>query len=535
MKRWYIYTKSHGSATAATRSLMTNKLMTSKAIRFATTSCYYGRMIKVGVKKAELFPKTDRRSKHAVIFVHGLHGDPNDSWRQRKSTKTFPELLALDKDMHTIDIYSFGYPSNLILNYDFREVSKILYSEIKAHLNGKDIFFVAHSMGGLVVQQFLVDQFEMFHPEVAQRVKGIVYLAVPFNGSTKANLFSWLLPFHKQVHSLMTNNPALDQLRTSWAKYVYRGGDERLPDTFRVNIPQIAIYGVRDRIVSKNSASSFHIGATVIPSDTGHKHICKIDQFSTEYKHIKDFIIEKVSSKIKLMIVHIHGWAKQRFPEEAHYHLDWTRHFKISPTTRILPHSTVWEKEILPEVESLANEWSEKGGVIRIYSKLCLTGALLIGSRLSFTKGVKLEVEHYGQIWMADKYDTSYNVIPKTTFGNLTGSPRAILILSVRKNIQTEVEQYLNSTQQTYKKLVNLLPPNGAGPESIQNSIQALSYALSVKEEIEKLKTEGVKEIFLFLNTPLSVAFFVGHRLTASCPIITFEFNGIDYTFSSKI
>lgn len=496
----------------------------------------------MGVKKAELFPKMDRKSKHAVIFVHGLHGDPNNTWRQRKSAKTLPELFSLDKELDIIDVYSFGYPSNLIVNYDFREVSKILYSEIKAHLAGKDIIFIAHSMGGLVVQQYLIDQCELFHSEAVRQVKGIVYLAVPFSGSSKADFFSWFVPFHKQVHSLTTNNPALDKLRENWIKYVYQGGDERLPDAHRVDVSQIAIYGVRDRIVTKNSASPFHIGATIIPSDAGHKHICKVDQFSTEYKHIKDFIIENVMSKtkpIQPMVVHIHGWVKQGFPEETHYQLDWVRHFQLSPSIRNLPSPEVWTTEILPEVEFISKEWSEKwskqGGTVRIYAKLCLTGALLIGSRLSCTKGVKLEVEHYGQIWAADKSDLSYKAIPKTTFGNSVASSRAILILSVTKDIQNEVEQHLNSTQETYKKIVNLLPPNEPGRESIKSSSHALSYAISVKDEIEKLKNEGIKEVFLFLNTPLSVAFFVGHRLTASCPIKTFEFNGTGYVPASNI
>lgn len=497
----------------------------------------------MGGKKAALISKMDRQSKHAMIFVHGLHGDPDGTWRQSKTSKTLPELLALDEKLNGIDVYSFGYPSNLVVNYDFREVSKILHSEIKAHLTGKDIILIAHSMGGLVVQQYLIDQFEQFNNTAVKQVKGIIYMAVPFEGSSKANFASWFVPYHKQVSSLIVNNPLLQELRENWVKYVFRGGQENLPDAMQCTISQLALYGARDWIVSKKSASPFHVGAEVIASDTGHKDICKIDQFSTEYKHIKKFVLDtfttQITSTTTPMIVHVYGWDKQGFKEEPHYPLDWTKYFQISASSRILPSQDIWANEIQPQINFVSKEWSEKwakqGGIVRVYAKLCLTGALLLGSRLSFTKGVKLEVEHYGQIWAADKDDPSYTVRPKYTPGNSSESKRAVLILSVTKDIHSEVEQHLVSTHSNFKKIVNLLPATGPGRDSVGNNKQALSFSISVKNEIEQLKNEGINEIHLYLNTPLSVALFIGHRLTASCPIQTFEFNGIGYVPSCQI
>lgn len=66
----------------------------------------------MGINKAELFSKTDRKRKYAVIFVHGLFGDPVETWRKDTNSKTLPELVCLDKELSEVDVYSFGYRSN---------------------------------------------------------------------------------------------------------------------------------------------------------------------------------------------------------------------------------------------------------------------------------------------------------------------------------------------------------------------------------------------------------------------------------------
>ncbi|WP_281868848.1 alpha/beta fold hydrolase [Brevibacillus parabrevis] len=496
----------------------------------------------MGINKAELFSKTDRKRKYAVIFVHGLFGDPVETWRKDTNSKTLPELVCLDKELSEVDVYSFGYRSNFkLFQYDFNEISNILYSEIQAKVTGKEIIFIAHSMGGLVVQQYIVGRYDHYDTAEVERIKGIVYLSVPFEGSAAANFFAKFLPFHKQIKTLIENSPSLTQLREQWVKYIFRGGHENLPEDMRIKLNQIALYGVRDMVVTKKSASPFHIGAKVMEVEEDHKSICKVDQFSTVYLHLKKFISEVIALKTNLspMVVHVHGWDKQGFQEEPHYSLDWTKHFHISASSRCLPSLDIWEKEIQPEIDFVSKEWSEKwvrqGGVIRIYAKLCLTGALLLGSKLSVTKGVKVEVEHYGQIWAADNVDPTYKARPMYTLGNPVENQRAVLILSVTKDIQNEVMQYLSDTKVNYKKMVNLFPMNGPGHNSIENNKQALSFAISVKNEVEQLKNEGIKELYLFLNAPLSVALFVGHRLTASCPIQTFEFNGTGYVLSCRV
>jgi hypothetical protein len=120
----------------------------------------------------------------------------------------------------------------------------------------------------------------------------------------------------------------------------------------------------------------------------------------------------------------------------------------------------------------------------------------LLGSRLSYTKGVKLEVDHYGQLWVADNHGSSYTTRSKNTPGNFVECSRAIVIISVSKDIQNEVEQYLSTTQIEYNKIVNILPSIGPGQKSIENAKQALLYAISVKNEIEQLKNEGIRVIY---------------------------------------
>jgi len=492
------------------------------------------------VKKAELFPVSVNNNKTAIIFVHGLHGHPEDTWRKDKKFDSLPKLIGSDIDLTDVDVYSFGYRSNFSpFLYDFTEISKVLHTEIRARLSEENIIFVAHSMGGLIVQQYIVDQYDEINSQAISQVKGIVYLAVPFAGSTVAIWAAKVLFAHNQVRTLIEKNPNLVRLRENWVKYVFRGGNEELPDKLQHKFPQIALYGAKDKIVPKASSSLFHIGAEICAVDAGHTAICKVSNTSTEYRLIKKFITNVMTAGKKAMIVHVHGWNRQSYAEEAHCSLDLTMHFQISGSTRILPRQETWRDEIAPSVEFIGKEWSDKwsnqGGIIRLYGKICLTAGLLLGTKLSFTKGVKLEAEHYGQIWAADKSESRYNPHARNLPGNPTDSSRAVLVLSVSKDIQNEVQQYLVSANMEYKKMLNLLPPNGAGQNSIENAKQAVAYAIAVKGHVEQLKNEGVKEILLFLNTPLSVAYFVGHRLTAACAIQTFEYNSGTYVPSCSL
>lgn len=393
-------------------------------------------------------------------------------------------------------------------------------------------------MGGLAAQKYILDRYEGFDHQNLKKIKGLAFLGVPFEGSKWANI-SFIR--NKQVKSLGKGNPLLVDLKRQWHKFVYRGGIETLSKELQHTFPKLAISGARDQVVSKNSSNPFHLDATVYEVDDTHTSICKGDESSPTFMHIKNQLLEIKKNTLlnEAMILGIHGYDK-RIIEGADYSIDWTNYFDINANPRKLPDIKQWENELIPSMKPAIDlwndKWAQKSGKIRIYGKFCLTGGILLGRRFSRTKGVKLEVEHYGELWNPEQSDPSFKTIPNYSIGNNNQSTRAVLVLSVTYNIDSAVKKYLSTIEDFhYKTIVNILPPKGASKESIQDATQATAYAIKVKETIDDLKSQGVEDIYLFINAPLSLSLIIGHWLTATCPIQTFEFNGIGYVASCKL
>ncbi|WP_179031098.1 alpha/beta fold hydrolase [Paenibacillus kribbensis] len=475
-------------------------------------------------------------SRLTVIFVHGIGGSPYNTWRKDPHSQTLIDLFEQDSALREIEFYSFGYRTGVKpWQYDFKTVAELLYSDIQVNLPEKHIIFVAHSMGGLVVQQYIVNRYETFDEINLKAVKGTVYLSVPFHGSGLAELLpSWFA--NRQIKSLRRKNPQLALLEKNWNKYAYRGGVKSLPENLKHKISQIALRGERDRVVASVSSTPLYLGAEVVAVDEGHSSICKVDSSSTVYKTIREFLqkhLEPQSTSTKAMIFHIHGLDKQQYEVQPHIELNWTEYFDIYTSPRKLPSTLEWSV-MGKSLGEAADYWSQNRvtmrGCVRVYASLCLPGGILIGSRFSQARGAVIEVAQRGQIWSSLRHDPSFKVNIKRTTGNNSNSKRAIVVLSVTNDIEQTVISYLKQTDVQYELLINLTPLSGVGQRSISGAEQAVSYAIEVKTAVDKLKQQGIKETDLYLNCPFGVAVFVGHYLTAVGPIQVYDFMNPGYT-----
>lgn len=486
----------------------------------------------MGIEKAQLIKLVARstNSRISVIFVHGIGGDPHDTWRNDSQSETLIELLGQDPQLGDAEFYSYGYRTGFKpLQYDFMAVADLLYSDILATLSGQDIVFVAHSMGGLVVQQYIVNRYESYDITNLRAIKGAVYLSVPFRGSGLAEILpKWFV--NRQIRSLRRKNPQLARLEESWNKYVYRGGSKALPETLKYEIPQIALRGERDQIVARASSTPLYLGGEVVAVDEDHSSICKVDKSSTVYNTIRNFlqnVMGAQSRRTEAMILHIHGYDKQQYGEQPHAELNWTEYFDVYASPRKLPSEANWIT-MAKALEEAADYWAQSrvvtNGYIRIYAKLCLAGGVLIGSRFSRTRGAVIEVAQGEQIWSSLRHDLAYEVTKKRSIGNDLNSTRAIVVLSVTNDIEKTVISHLKQTDVQYKLIINVTPLSGAGQQSIGGAEQAAAYANEVKAAVDELKSQGIEKIDLYLNCPFSVAVFVGHYLTAVGPIQVFDY-----------
>jgi pimeloyl-ACP methyl ester carboxylesterase len=127
-----------------------------------------------------------------VIFVHGLAGDGETTWQIAGDTSTYWPLWLFDQ-ITTVNVWSLTYPAAAV-RWGKAGEGVLLPDRAKAVLdilcsNGigrRPIVFVAHSLGGLLAKQIIRSASELNiqeWTELADNVRGIIFLGTPHNGS----------------------------------------------------------------------------------------------------------------------------------------------------------------------------------------------------------------------------------------------------------------------------------------------------------------------------------------------------------------
>ncbi len=159
--------------------------------------------------------KRQSGTKRALILVHGITGNGKSSWTSPDG-KYWPDLMRDDHAFDDFDIYVHDYPTSA-----FGECLQItdLANNMRVHLKNDNVFsnheqvvFLAHSMGGLIVRQFLLR-----NRDTVDKVPLAMFFATPTAGSLKANAAS-LIPTCAQVDDLRTIdvNSYLKSQQSDW-------------------------------------------------------------------------------------------------------------------------------------------------------------------------------------------------------------------------------------------------------------------------------------------------------------------------------
>jgi pimeloyl-ACP methyl ester carboxylesterase len=126
--------------------------------------------------------------KHRVIvFVHGIYGSAAGTWKCEKTGNTWPRMLLSDHSFDTADVYVAQYPTHFsgnLMSIDDQVSNLMNRLEGDKVFSGHDeVVFVAHSMGGLIVQRLLLT-----HHDLAPKVRFIYFLSTPQEGAAIARL-----------------------------------------------------------------------------------------------------------------------------------------------------------------------------------------------------------------------------------------------------------------------------------------------------------------------------------------------------------
>ena len=201
--------------------------------------------------------------KKAIIFVHGLGGSAKDSWGK------FPELIEGDSTLN-FEYGFFEYPTQIIripvLQKKYASIQD-LAKALKTFITYKydmfdELILVGHSLGGLVIRQYLLDEHISGHKT---KVSKVLFYAVPQLGAILANIGNLVSWKHRQLKQLCIESDFLDVLNDNWV-------NSKVDDKLDIQ----CVIGLADKIVSSESSKSICRQHTIdMLPDKGHKDIIK--------------------------------------------------------------------------------------------------------------------------------------------------------------------------------------------------------------------------------------------------------------------
>ncbi|MER8723933.1 hypothetical protein [Mesorhizobium sp. M1027] len=226
---------------------------------------------------------TRDENRDLILFVHGLFGSPRTTWG------ALFELVKSDIQLDNWDIDAFEFPSTFFRRFlrrtaNITELAAGLSTAIRAsHADRRRIKIIAHSLGGIVVRKYIVDQVK-----AGNALTGIeaLLLASPSTGSDMASLGQRLIPHNRHLKQLHPHADALHSLNEDW---------KALKIEDRVEVHYAA--GGADAVVYPESALPTLTGPkhSLIPS-CDHSSIVRPSSYDDiSYKIIRKFVLSKAS------------------------------------------------------------------------------------------------------------------------------------------------------------------------------------------------------------------------------------------------
>lgn len=130
-----------------------------------------------------------------IVFVHGVFGNPLLTWMNRFGV-SWPDMVRRDEAFQDFEVGTVGYDTPFLAQTSsLEEVATRLLRQLEdrgAFRSYREIYFITHSMGGLVTKRILVDLNRPTQVEKLRRVKAVLYISTPAQGAKLAEIGSWL-------------------------------------------------------------------------------------------------------------------------------------------------------------------------------------------------------------------------------------------------------------------------------------------------------------------------------------------------------
>ncbi|WP_080951912.1 esterase/lipase family protein [Aliivibrio fischeri] len=272
-----------------------------------------------------------------VVFVHGLGGDLNKTWGN------FPSLIDNDPELECSSV-TFGYECFywpfVGASASLHNIAEALESEIRLNCDEEDeLVLVGHSLGGLVIKKFLLNQI-INKNRYNFNIKKVCFFAVPHEGSGLSEIRKLVGWRNQQLKVLAKDSKYIEEFNDVW---------EALDATSKFEF--LSVIGSKDSIVTSNSSKSLFRGCDIITlNEKGHVNIVKPEDVNdNSFRALKKFIESKRSVEKYTNIV-------------SENYRDWLAH----DNGRSHGYSFVTDDARIRDLNSLQDALKKKNSLVRI-------------------------------------------------------------------------------------------------------------------------------------------------------------------------
>jgi protein SERAC1 len=230
-----------------------------------------------------------------VLFIHGLTGDPFETWTAGPGKEYWPKWLC--ETFPEVSVYALGYPASIFEKWAKNEMNlheranNMLEQLASKGIGYKPIALVTHSLGGILAKEILRTSKECSDDgwqRIAENTRLVAFLATPHTGASLASVIKFIAPrlSSKFIDLLANDDGYLTSLNLSYRELANSG-----------SIATVSYYEKHKTkgsvlVVSQESADPGAGGTRPVPIDADHISICKPSNrdalvFTSLCRHLK--------------------------------------------------------------------------------------------------------------------------------------------------------------------------------------------------------------------------------------------------------
>ncbi|KFZ30798.1 hypothetical protein IDSA_06825 [Pseudidiomarina salinarum] len=256
-----------------------------------------------------------------IVFIHGLKGDPEDTWQSEETGEFWPKWLC--DTIPNAAVHSLGYPASLFGKWVKKEMNlydravNVLEAMIGRGIGERPLVFVCHSLGGILAKQVIrtaSDSDDDDWKRVASSLRMVVFLATPHKGSSLASVLDAFVPHFSSKHvGLLTDDSgSLTELNQHYRSFANGNREFKTVvyvETFKTKKAAI--------VVPRDSADPGVEGTYPIPVDKDHINISKP-------KDKEDVVYVSLERRIRKILPQATGNGSTGFPAD-----DYGKQFEV--------------------------------------------------------------------------------------------------------------------------------------------------------------------------------------------------------------